>query len=137
VWRDPAGDAMVRIAVVGAHLSGMPLNHQLRDRGAVLEQTAKTAADYRLYLLPDTQPAKPGLVRCSEGTGHCIEVEIWRMPVEHYGSFVAEIPHPLGIGTLKLADGGLVQGFVCESVAVSGARDISSFGGWRNFVLNR
>ena len=133
-WRDPAGDAMVRVAVVGAHLSGMPLNYQLLDRGAVLESTVRTAPNYQLYLLPGTQPAKPGLVRCGDGAGHCIEVEIWRMPVEHYGSFVAAIPPPLGIGTLQLFCGGTVQGFTCDPAAIGGALDISAHGGWRNYI---
>jgi len=133
-WHDPAGDAMVRIAVVGAHLSGMPLNHQLLERGAVLESTVRTAPNYQLYLLPDSKPAKPGLVRCGDGAGHCIEVEIWRMPVEHYGSFVAAIPPPLGIGTLQLFCGGTVQGFVCDPTAIGGAPDISAHGGWRKFI---
>ncbi len=133
-WRDPAGDAMVHIAVVGAHLSGMPLNYQLIERGAVLESTVRTAPNYQLYLLPDSKPAKPGLVRCGDGAGHCIEVEIWRMPVEHYGSFVAAIPPPLGIGTLQLFCGGAVQGFVCDPTAIGGAQDISAHGGWRNFI---
>jgi allophanate hydrolase len=135
-WRDVSGDASVRIAVVGAHLSGMPLNVQLSERGAVLERTTHTAANYQLYLLPDTTPPKPGLVRCANG-GHAIEVEVWRMPVEHYGSFVAAIPAPLGIGTLTLEDSSTVQGFLCESTAIAGARDISAFGGWRKFLQNR
>ena len=135
-WRDAGGDASVRIAVVGAHLSGMPLNIQLSERGAVLERTTHTASNYQLYLLPDTTPPKPGLVRCANG-GHAIEVEVWRMPVEHYGSFVAAIPAPLGIGTLTLEDGSSVQGFLCESTAVAGARNISAFGGWRNFLQKR
>jgi allophanate hydrolase len=136
-WRDAAGDASVRIAVVGAHLSGMPLNHQLTERGAQLEGTARTAPDYRFYLLPDTTPPKPGLVRCAEGAGHSIEVEIWRMPAEHYGSFVAGIAPPLGIGTLRLQRGGSVQGFLCEAVAVGGALDISACGGWRAYLRNQ
>ena len=133
-WRDPAGDAMIRVAAVGAHLSGMPLNRQLTERGAVLECSSRTAPDYRLYLLPNTTPPKPGLVRCAAGSGHRIEVEVWRMPVEQYGSFVAEIPAPLGIGTLTLEDGNSVQGFVCENAAIAAAREISEFGGWRNFI---
>jgi allophanate hydrolase len=136
-WPHADTGATVRIAVVGAHLSGMPLNRQLTERGAHLECSARTAAHYRLYLLPDTTPPKPGLLRCADGSGHAIELEIWRMPVAAYGSFVAEIPPPLGIGTLALEDGSSVQGFVCEAVAVSGARDISAFGGWRNFIASQ
>ena len=87
-----------------------------------------------MYLLPDTTPAKPGLVRCGEGAGHRIEVEVWRMPVEHYGSFVAAIPAPLGIGTLALEDGSSVKGFIAEAIGVEGAVDITHFGGWRAYL---
>ncbi len=133
------GDAVANttIAVVGAHLSGMPLNHQLTERGASLVGTARTAATYKLYLLPETKPPKPGLVRNGSDSGHAIEVELWQMPTQHYGSFVAEIPPPLGIGTLTLEDGRTVQGFVCEHHAVSLARDISEFGGWRAFIASK
>jgi allophanate hydrolase len=132
-FHDPAGDAHVTVAVVGAHLSGMPLNHQLTQRGARLIGAARTATHYRLYLLPATTPPKPGLVHSNDASGHAIEVELWSMPLEHYGSFVAAIPAPLGIGTITLQDGRNIQGFVCTS-PVAGARDISAFGGWRNFV---
>jgi allophanate hydrolase len=126
--------ATVKVAVVGAHLSGMPLNGQLTDRGATLAGKAETAPDYRFYALPGTTPPKPGLVRVAPGTGARIALEVWDMPVEHYGSFVALIPAPLGIGTLQLADGGSVQGFLCEALATAGARDISHFGGWRAYI---
>jgi allophanate hydrolase len=134
VFRDPAGDAHVTVAVVGAHLSGMPLNHQLTQRDARLIETTHTATCYRLYLLPGTTPPKPGLVRCADGAGHAIELELWSQPVKRYGELVAEIPAPLGIGTVSLADGRTVQGFVCAADAVAQARDISEFGGWRRFV---
>ena len=126
--------ATVKVAVVGAHLSGMPLNGQLTDRGATLVGKAETAPDYRFYALPGTTPPKPGLVRVAPGTGARIALEVWEMPAEHYGSFVALIPAPLGIGTLQLADGGSVQGFLCEALATAGARDISHFGGWRSYI---
>jgi len=126
----------VRVAVVGAHLSGMPLNSQLTERGATLVQTTETAADYRLYALPGTTPPKPGLVRVPAGTGARIAIELWELPLEHYGSFVAMIPAPLGIGTLQLADGSTVQGFVCETLATVGALDISHFGGWRAYIAS-
>jgi allophanate hydrolase len=134
---DIAGDAQVTVAVVGAHLSGMPLNQQLTDRGARLLGPARTAPHYRLYCLPDTSPPKPGLVRCADGSGCAIEVELWRMPVERFGSFVTEIPAPLAIGTVVLENKRTVQGFLCESHAVTHARDISEFGGWRNFVASQ
>ena len=124
----------VTLAVVGAHLSGMPLNAQLTSRGAYLLETCSTAPSYRLYALPDTKPPKPGLARVPNGSGAHIEVELWSVPLESFGSFVAEIPPPLGIGTIALHDGRQVKGFVCEGHALEQARDISSFGGWRKYM---
>jgi len=123
----------VDVVVVGAHLSGMPLNTQLTERGATLLRATRTAAHYRLFALPDSSPPKPGLLRVAPGTGAAIEVEVWRLPTEHYGSFVALIPQPLGIGTLDLADGSRCQGFICEPCALEGAQDITHFGGWRAY----
>jgi len=123
----------VLLAVVGAHLSGLPLNHQLTSRGARLMQTAATAPAYRLYALPGTVPPKPGLVRVS-GDGASIEVELWRMTPSAFGGLVAEVPPPLVIGTVTLADGRQVKGFLCESCAVPEAQDISAFGGWRAYL---
>jgi allophanate hydrolase len=121
----------VRIVVVGAHLSGLPLNHQLIERGARLEMAARTAPRYRLFALPGTTPPKPGLVRNGNAA---IEVEVWRMPMTGFGSFVAAIPAPLGIGRIELDSGDWVQGFVCEAAATAGAEDISRFGGWRSYL---
>ena len=132
-----AAPRTVKVAVVGAHLSGMPLNGQLTERGAVLLRTASTAPDYRLYALPGTTPPKPGLLRVAGGRGARIALEIWEMPLEQYGSFVALIPAPLGIGTLKLDDGSQVQGFTCEQWATVGAEDITEFGGWRAYTVAR
>lgn len=129
-------DATVKVAVVGAHLSGMPLNAQLTERGARLLTTAETAPHYRFFALPGTTPPKPGLLRVADNTGGRIALEIWEMPVAHYGSFVALIPAPLGIGTLQLADGGSVQGFVCEALATQGAQDITALGGWRAYIAS-
>jgi allophanate hydrolase len=128
----PPDAGIPRIAVVGAHLSGMRLNGQLTERGARLVRPARTSADYRLYDLGD---GRPGLVR-ERGHGHgaCIEVEVWEMPTAGFGSFVAQIPPPLGIGTVSLDDGELVKGFLCESYAVAGREDITAHGGWRNYV---
>lgn len=126
--------ATVKVAVVGAHLRGMPLNGQLTARGATLVAQARTAPHYRFYALAGTAPPKPGLLRVPAGQGGCIALEIWEMPVEHYGSFVALIPAPLGIGTLTLENGGTVQGFLCEAEALQGAKDITHFGGWRAYV---
>jgi allophanate hydrolase len=129
----PAGST-VRIAVVGAHLSGMPLNGQLIERGARLLEATSTAPDYRLYALRGTVPLKPGLLRVAPGEGGSIAIEIWEMPVAAYGSFVALIGAPLGIGTLRLADGGTVQGFLCEACDTAGQPDITAHGGWRAWI---
>ncbi len=129
-------EPMVRVAVVGAHLSGMPLNSQLTERAARLVTTAETAPHYRFYALPGTIPPKPGLVRVADGTGGCIALEIWEMPAAHYGSFVALIPAPLGIGTVQLSDGSSVQGFACEALATQGATDITHLGGWRAYIAS-
>lgn len=130
---EPADDGVL-LAVVGAHLSGLPLNHQLTSRGARLVRPANTAAAYRLYALPGNGPARPGMVRSANGNGAAIAVEVWSLPQEQFGTFVADIPPPLGIGTVALEDGCEVKGFVCEHYAVKNARDISSYGGWRNYL---
>jgi allophanate hydrolase len=124
----------VAVAVVGAHLSGMPLNGQLTERGAKRLRTTRTAGHYRFYALPGTTPPKPGLVRTEQAVGRGIEVEVWAMPVEHYGSFVALVPAPLSIGSLVLEDGSTVQGFLCEPYAAAGATEITALGGWRNYM---
>jgi allophanate hydrolase len=137
VFAGAAVASTVRVAVVGAHLSGMPLNWQLTERGAVLVAQTASSAQYRLYALPGTVPPKPGMARVPAGQGSAIQVEVWEMPVEQYGSFVALIPWPLGIGTIELADGSRVQSFVCESLALEGAEDISHYGGWRAYIASR
>ncbi len=126
----------VEVAVVGAHLSGQPLNGQLVERKARLVETTRTAAGYRLYLLANTSPPKPGLTFDGAGPGG-IEVEVWEMAEEAFGSFVALIPPPLGIGTITLADGRSVKGFLCEAHATEGAKDITAFGGWRAWLASR
>ncbi len=117
------------------HLSGLPLNGQLLERGATLREAARTAARYRLYALPDTRPPKPGLQRCAEG-GTSIEVEVWDMPLAEAGSFLALVPAPLCLGSLELDDGRVVHGFLCEAHALSNAKDISHFGGWRAYLAS-
>jgi allophanate hydrolase len=129
-----AAESEVAVAVVGAHLSGMPLNGELRSLGARFLQKTATAADYRLYALAAVVPSKPGLLRVAAGSGAAIEVEIWAIPAQAFGRFVAAVPPPLSIGTLRLVDGRAVKGFLVEAEAVAGARDISRFGGWRAFV---
>jgi allophanate hydrolase len=122
----------VRLAVVGAHLTGMPLNTQLQERNALFVESTYSASNYRLYALPNTTPPKPGLIRSDSGAE--IIVELWDVPVEKFGSFVALIPAPLGIGTLSLCDGREVKGFICEGAAVNGATDITHLGGWRAYI---
>jgi allophanate hydrolase len=127
--RDPG----VLLAVVGAHLRGQPLNHQLTTRRARFVRQTCTSPHYRLYALPNTQPPKPGLRRVAEKLSQGIEIEVWALDDAAFGSFVAEIPPPLGIGTLELEDGSSVKGFLCEPIALEGAQDVTSFGGWRAY----
>jgi len=129
----PAPPTTVKLAVVGAHLSGQPLNWQLTTRQARLVATTRTAFGYSLYALGGTVPAKPGLIQDGIGAG-AIELEIWELDLAGFGSLVAEIPPPLGIGTLTLADDSLVKGFLCEAHAIGTATDITAFGGWRNWL---
>jgi allophanate hydrolase len=128
-----AGGDDIAIAVVGAHLSGMALNGELKALSGRLVETAITAPDYKLYAL-DTMPPKPGMLRVEASTGTGIELEIWALSASAFGKFVAAIPPPLSIGTIRLADGRNVKGFLVEPAALDGARDISAFGGWRAFM---
>jgi allophanate hydrolase len=129
----PAADE-VALAVVGAHLSGMSLNGELRSLSARFLETTVTAPDYRLYALAGTHPAKPGLLRVADGAGAAIAIEAWALQIDAFGRFVAGVPAPLSIGTIRLADGRAMKGFLVEAEAAAGARDISSFGGWRAFL---
>lgn len=129
-------DDAILLAVVGAHLEGMPLHQDLESRDAVLVRRTTTSPDYRLFSLPGSSPAKPGLKRVPVG-GRSIEVEVYRLPARHVASFLATVVAPLGIGQVTLADGSAVHGFVCEPFGLAGARDISEYGGWRAFVETR
>ena len=133
--QDLGGDE-IAIAVAGAHLSGMALNGELKALGGRLLEAATTAPDYRLYALATTPP-KPGMLRVEKGTGSSIELELWALSTAAFGKFVAAIPPPLSIGTVRLADGRGVKGFIVESADIDGARDISAFGGWRAFVAEK
>lgn len=133
-----AGDAVaprgwITVAVAGAHLRGQPLEHQLTERRAVWLGTTASADTYRLYALPNTVPPKPGLVRVGAGDGTAIELDVWALPPDGFGTFVDSIPAPLCIGTVELADGTTTSGFLCEPGALDGATDITSFGGWRAY----
>ena len=125
----------VRVAVVGAHLRGMPLNFQLTTRDAAFVEATHTAPHYRLYALANTQPQKPGIAR--DTAGATIEVELWDIPLARFGEFVAEIPAPLGIGSLELSDGRWVKGFICEPAALNDATDITEFKGWRHWIARK
>jgi allophanate hydrolase len=127
----------IELAVVGAHLSGMPLNTQLTERGGRFLRSCKTAPSYRLYALPGGPPYRPGLMRVGDGEGFAIETEVWAVPAARLGDFVANVPAPLGIGTTFLADGTAPSGFIVEGEGVKGAEDISAFGGWRRYVADR
>lgn len=127
----------VSLGVVGAHLSGQPLNHQLTDRGAKLLRTTRTAKDYRFFALTNSTPAKPGLVRFPGFPGPGIEIEVWSIPDFAFGSFVAAVPPPLSIGSCTLEDGEIVKGFLCETYAVSGMPEITEHAGWRNYLASR
>jgi allophanate hydrolase len=133
-WSDASNS--VALAVCGAHMEGLALNHQLTQRGAVLLARTTTAEHYRLYALPGGPPYRPGLIAV-DSHGAAIEVEVWSVPTHCFGSFVASIPAPLGIGKITLADQRQVSGFLCEAHALSAAQDITSFGGWRAFIASR
>jgi allophanate hydrolase len=125
----------IEVVVCGAHLSGMALNHQLVSRGGWLVEATRSAPCYRLYALPGGPPLRPAMVRNEHGAA--IEVEVWSLPEEQFGSFVAGIPSPLGIGKVQLESGRQVCGFICEQGGVAGAEDITTFGGWRAWLAAR
>ncbi len=127
----PAG--YIGVVVCGAHMSGLPLHHQLTERRSLFVRATRTAAKYRFYALPGGPPKRPGLVRVLEG-GAPVEVEVWAVPQAQFGTFVAGIPSPLGIGKVELEDGSLVSGFLCESIAIDGAEDITALGSWRAYL---
>jgi allophanate hydrolase len=124
------------IAVIGAHLSGMALNRELTSLGARFVEATRTAPDYRLFALEASEPARPGLLRVGKGAGALIEAEIWALPYEGFGRFVAGVPAPLSIGTLRFENGSECKGFLVEAEATRNARDISGFGGWRAYIAS-
>jgi allophanate hydrolase len=130
----PPGPTGLRLVVVGAHLAGQPLNHQLTSRGGRLITPIRTSPEYALYLLK-TEPAKPGLVRLAAG-GRSIDAELWELPPAGLASFLAELPSPMALGSVRLEDGTSSIGFLVEPAAVVGAEDITHYQGWRNFLLS-
>lgn len=129
-----SGGEMIEIVVVGAHLSGMPLNGDLLALGAQFRRKASTTADYRFYALAGGPPKRPGLLRVADGAGGAIETEVWALPPAGFGRFVASIPAPLGIGTVRLADGSSPKGFLVEPAGLNDAAEITSLGGWRAYL---
>lgn len=132
-----AAEGEIEIVLVGAHLSGLPLNHELTSRGGRFLRAAATTPDYRFFALPGGPPFRPGLLRVAEGEGAAIETEVWALPAAGFGTFVAGIPAPLGIGTIRLADGTRPKGFLVEPEGVREAEDISGLGGWRAYLARR
>jgi len=124
----------IEIAVCGAHMSGLPLNREMTERGGRFLRADETSNRYRLFALPGGPPTRPGLVRVADGEGHPIKLEVWALPTDAVGSFLEGIPSPLGIGSIELADGRMAKGFLCEQAGLEGANDISAFGGWRAYV---
>ena len=131
---DTQADDTIELAVVGAHLSGMPLNAELREVGARFDRAVRTVPCYRLHALAGQQVPKPGLLRTDQGDGVPIDVEVWRLAPDGFGRFVAGVPAPLSIGTLELEDGTRCKGFLVEPTGLAGAEDISAYGGWRHYV---
>jgi allophanate hydrolase len=131
-----AGSGEIELVVVGAHLSGMPLNHELTSRNARFLRAVSTTPDYRLYALPGGPPFRPGLMRVASGTGTAIATEVWAISAQGFGEFVIGIPAPLGIGTTRLADGTTPKGFIVEAEGIVGAKDVSEFGGWRSYIAS-
>jgi allophanate hydrolase len=129
-----SSEPRIKIAVVGAHLTGQPLNYQLIDEQGLLVRSCRTSPIYRLYVLKDGAIPKPGLIRQANSQGLSVEVEVWDLPPAGFGRFVSNIPSPLGIGTLVLEDGEEVKGFLCESFAIADASDISHLGSWRAYL---
>ena len=131
-----ANPSTVDVVVCGAHLEGLPLNWQLTERGATLKTRTQTAPNYRLYALAGGPPFRPALV-FDKTQGAAIEVEVWTLPLSEFGSFVANIPAPLGIGKVTLADGSCVSGFICEGYGVIDAVEITHLGGWRGYLASK
>jgi allophanate hydrolase len=133
----PPTQGLIPLAVVGAHLDGQPLNHQLTERGGVLLRSCRTAPHYRLFALANTTPPKPGLV-CTPGfQGPGIEIEVWGLDIQGFGDFVANVPPPMAIGTITLEDGSKCKAFLCEPCALEGGEEITHLGSWRRYLSNR
>lgn len=133
---NPARNDRARVVVCGAHLDGLPLNWQLRQRGGRLLEATESSADYKLYALAGGPPMRPGMLRVTQG-GQAIKVEVWELPSSELGSFLTGIPAPLGLGKVQLADGRWETGFICDPYGLEGATDITEFGGWKAWLASR
>ncbi len=144
-WRQPplhqstmsASSDEIEIAVCGAHMSGLPLNSELTERGGRFLRADETAPSYRLYALSGGPPVRPGLMRVPNDEGRSIKLEVWALPTGAVGSFLKSIPSPLGLGSIELVNGRVTIGFLCEQAGTPGAIDISAFGGWRRYLQER
>ena len=124
----------LEIVLVGAHMTGLPLNREIAALEGQFDRAAETEACYRLFALPGGPPHRPGLLRVPPGAGRAIAVEVWRIPSAQIGALLNAIPPPLGLGTVRLADGTTPKGFLVEAEGINGAEDISQYGGWRGYL---
>ena len=124
----------MNIVVCGAHLDGLPLNYQLKERGAVLITKTHTSKNYQLHALDGGTVKRPALVKTKTADGAAIEVEVWGVPIQEVGSFLSQIPSPLGLGRVTLEDGSEETGFIADTTALEGATNITEFGGWRAYM---
>ena len=131
---EEAGAGEIAVVLVGAHMQGLPLNHEVAGRGGRFLKATETAPRYRLYSLAGGPPKRPGMIRVEDGAA--IAVEVWALPLEAFGAFMTGIPQPLGIGTVDLADGSQAKGFLCEPAGLAGAEEITGFGGWRAYLAS-
>lgn len=137
VLSNPGKSERMELAVCGAHMTDLPLNWQLTDRGGKFVRTANTSKNYRFFALAGGPPERPGLVHTDGPDSSSIALEIWSVPMDHIGSFLSGIPSPLGLGSVELEDGSLVKGFICEASGTAGAQDISEFGDWRAYLSSK
>jgi allophanate hydrolase len=125
----------MKVMVCGAHMQGLPLNHQMLELDAEFLEETTTSANYQLFALAGGPPYRPGLIRNSDG-GQAIAVEVWQMPVANLGKFIQQIPEPLGLGSVELISGERVIGFICQPEGIKTANDISQYQGWRNYLAS-
>ncbi len=131
----PIQEGFLPIAVCGAHLTGLPLNYQLVELGAIYHQTTLTSPKYHMFALAHQELPKPGMFRSATGTN--LEVEVWEMPISRVGAFLSLVKHPLSLGEIELEDGTWVHGFICNPYIAQEGEEISTFGGWRQYLVSK